>query len=512
MNDMKTIRPAHVPAIPLSGLVRGTSVTGDVSQEVTVTGVTLDSRSVTPGCVYVGLPGTRMHGATFASAAARAGAVAVLTDPEGRDLADDAGIPVLTSVHLRRDMALISRRVFGAPGDRLELFGVTGTNGKTTTVALLEAGLLALGRRAGTIGTVGFRLDGVPVPSGRGTVTTPDSPDLQALLAVMEERGAQAVALEVSSHALVLERVTGLRFDVAAFLNLGHDHLDFHPDVEAYFEAKASLFTPEMAARAVCWTDDVRGAEVARRSRLAGIPVWTVGTDESCDFRLGGYEPVAPLGGRAQLEHAGQAWQIRIALPGYHNMIDAAVALAMLAVAGHPVDIALEGLAVAQVPGRMQQVVLPGEAPCVIVDFAHTPQAVTATLRALRESFDHVVTVIGCGGDRDAAKRPEMGRAAAALSQVVIITDDNPRSEDPGLIRRATMAGAVALGGDAQVEEVAGRRTAIERALGLAGPRSVVAILGKGHEQGQEVAGRILPFDDTVEARDAWARLRGATT
>ena len=512
MIDMKTIRPLHVPATPLAGLIRGTAATGDLPPGATVNGVALDSRAVTPGCLYVGLPGTHMHGARFASAAASAGAVAVLTDAEGSALAADAGIPVLTSPHLRRDMALISRQVFGAPGDRLELFGVTGTNGKTTTVALLEAGLLALGRRAGTIGTVGFRLDGVPVPSGRGTVTTPDSPDLQALLAVMEERGAQAVALEVSSHALVLDRVAGLRFDVAAFLNLGHDHLDFHPDVEAYFEAKASLFNPDMAERAVCWTDDARGAEIARRARQAGIPVWTVGTDASCDFRLGGYAPVAPLGGLALLEHAGATWQVRIALPGYHNMIDAAVALAMLAVAGHPVDIALESLATAQVPGRMQQVVLPGEAPCVIVDFAHTPQAVAATLRALRDSFDHVVTVIGCGGDRDAAKRPEMGRAAAESSQVVIITDDNPRSEDPGLIRRATIAGAEAAGGHVQVEEVAGRRIAIERALGLAGRRSVVAILGKGHEQGQEVAGRILPFDDAVEARDAWARIGGATT
>lgn len=509
MTDMTSIRPARVVPETLQSLVRGTSVTGDVDAGIIVGDVTLDSRSVVPGSLYVALPGSRVHGASFAAAAVASGAVAILTDPEGAAMAAGAGVPVLTSTRLRRDMALVSSRVFGAPGDRLQLFGVTGTNGKTTTVALLEAGLMALGLRTGTIGTVGFRLDGVPVPSGRGTVTTPDSPDLQALLAVMEERGAGAVALEVSSHALVLDRVAGLHFEVSAFLNLGHDHLDFHPDLEAYFEAKASLFTPELTSHAVCWVDDERGAEVARRARLAAIPVTTVGTGAGCDFRLTDHELVPPLGGRAVLEHDGVAWPLRIALPGMHNMIDAAVAAAMLAVAGHPLGIALEGLATAQVPGRMQQVMLPGDAPSVIVDFAHTPQAVTATLRALRSSFDHVVTVVGCGGDRDAAKRPEMGRAAADWSDVVIITDDNPRTEPPALIRAATLAGARTATGSALVEEVAGRRSAIERAFAVAGPGSVVAILGKGHEQGQEVEGRVLPFDDSVEARNAWGNYRG---
>lgn len=504
---MMAIRP-QTHEIPLAELVSGLGLRGDTDARVQISGITLDSRDVTPGAIYVALPGSRAHGAEFAARAVGAGAVAVLTDEAGSERSRATGVPVLVSDSLRQDMSLLSARVFDEPAGRLALLGVTGTNGKTTTVALLEAGLAAAGVRVGTIGTVGFRLDGVAVPSDRGTVTTPEAPDLQALLAVMADRGAEAVALEVSSHAMALQRVHGVEFDVVAFLNLGHDHLDFHADLDEYFEAKAALFTPAHASRAVVWVDDPKGAEVAARALTSGMDVVTVGSTPGCDYQLVDHHPVPPLGGRSTVLRDGEQLELVIGLPGRHNMIDAVLALAMLELGGHEASAVLRGLAQAQVPGRMQALSLPPEAPTVIIDFAHTPQAVAATLDALRESFDHVVTVIGCGGDRDAAKRPGMGRAAALRSDVVIITDDNPRTEDPAAIRAATLAGALEAGSGAHVEEVAGRRAAISAALAAAGRSSVVAILGKGHEQGQHVGDQVFPFDDAVEARSAWDRSR----
>ena len=240
-----------------------------------MTGVCLDSRLVRPGDLYVALPGFHSHGAGFTAQAVDRGAVAVLTDPEGARSVGETGVPVLVSDRLRPVMAEVSARVYGEPASGLELFGVTGTNGKTTTVALLEATLTATGRRVGTIGTLGFRLEGRELPSGRSTVTTPDSPDLQALLALMRERGAQAVAIEVSSHAMAMSRADALNFEVTAFLNLGRDHLDFHSSMEDYFEAKASLFTPEHTRAAVVWIDDEPGRRIADRARKAGLPVAT---------------------------------------------------------------------------------------------------------------------------------------------------------------------------------------------------------------------------------------------
>lgn len=507
---MPAIRPSRIPPVPLGRLAAEAGLSA--APDVDVTGITLDSRQVTPGALYVAMPGRRTHGAAFAAAAVDSGAVAVLTDPEGAGLLGSIDVPVLVSERLRHDTARIASLVFDRPTDRLLTFGVTGTNGKTTTVALLEAALAAAGHRVGTIGTIGFRLDGVALPSSRGTVTTPEAPDLHALLAVMAERGARTVAMEVSSHALKLERVSGIRFDVAAFLNLGHDHLDFHPDLDDYFEAKARLITPEATRRAVVWADDPRGRQLVEREGQ-DLRITTVGTTDDVDYRLVDFEPVPPLGGRAAVIRRGERLELAIGLPGIHNMIDAAVALAMLEQVEVETPEALAGLASAHIPGRMQQISLEGdEAPLVIVDFAHTPQAVAATLDALQD-FDDVVTVVGCGGDRDAEKRPGMGLAAAARSDLVLVTDDNPRSEDPAVIRAATVAGALratpAGGRRGRVEEVAGRRIAIQTALARAGRGSVVAILGKGHEMGQEVDGQVLPFDDAVETRRAWDEMRG---
>ena len=503
---VSTLRPESVHVIGLQDAVTGLGVSGEPGA-VSISGVCLDSRLVRPGDLYVALPGLHAHGAGFAGQAVERGAVAVLTDPEGARIVEDAGVPVLVSHRLRPVMAEVSARVYGEPARELELFGITGTNGKTTTVALLEATLAATGRRVGTIGTLGFRLDGKVLPSGRSTVTTPDSPDLQALLALMRERGAEAVAIEVSSHAMAMSRVDALKFAVVAFLNLGRDHLDFHHNMEEYFEAKASLFTPEHAREAVVWIDDEYGRRIADRAQRAGLPTVTVGTCEEADYRLTGYEPVLPLGGRAQLHTASGDVTVELALPGWHNMMDAAIAVAMLERAGIPVGTTLPGLARAQVPGRMQVLPLPEKAPTVIVDFAHTPQAVAATLDAL-QGFGEVITVVGCGGDRDPDKRPLMGRAAAERSDVLIITDDNPRTEDPASIRAAMLAGTA--DSRARVVEGGGRGGAIELALATAGRDSVVAILGKGHEQGQQIGDRIVAFDDALVALETWRRMEGS--
>ncbi len=499
---MSSIRPNTLRPAPLADLVAGLGLSGATDATTSIRDITLDSRDVRPGSLWVALPGARRHGAHFAAAAVRQGAAAILTDEAGASLLTDGDVPVCISRDIRRDMGRIAVRVFGQPDTRLLTLGVTGTNGKTTTVALLDAALGSAGHRVGTIGTIGFRLEGVELPSTRGTVTTPESPDLQALLAVMQQRGADAVALEVSSHALVLERVSGMVLDVAGFLNLGTDHLDFHGDMSAYFEAKASLFTPEHTRAAVCWVDDPYGAQIADRARRAGVRVVTVGTGPDVDHRLSDWEPVPPLGGRANLHHRDRTVDLCIALPGFHNMIDAAVALAMADTVGVPVDDALAGLLDAQVPGRMQLLDLPDGAPSVIVDFAHTPQAVAASLDALRGSFATVITVLGCGGDRDTEKRPLMGAAAAQRSDLLVVTDDNPRTEDPASIRHAMLAGAHSTGGN--VVEVAGRRAAIAHALREASAGSVVAILGKGHERGQQIGHDVREFDDAVEARRAW--------
>lgn len=502
---MTAIRPDTTTAINLAEMLAGLPVTGD-PEEVCVTGVRHDSREVLPGELYIALPGGRFHGAQFASQAVSQGAAAILTDPAGAAQIAGTQVPVLVTDSLRPVMAAVSARVFGSPAESLQLFGVTGTNGKTTTVALLEAALTTAGHRVGTIGTLGFRIGGEPLASGRSTVTTPDSPDLQALLAVMRERDADAVAIEVSSHAMTLARVDAIRFTVTAFLNLGRDHLDFHPSLADYFEAKAALFVPERTRAAVVWIDDEHGRELARRAVGTGLPCATVGTRSEADYHILGYEALRPLGGRVRLVTSSGPVELELGIPGWHNMIDAAMAFAMLESAGIPAAEALAGLRKAQVPGRMHVVDLPEGAPTVIVDFAHTPQAVTATLEAL-QGFRQVITVIGCGGDRDAAKRPLMGRAAAELSDLVIITDDNPRTEDPAQIRAAVLAGS--RGYRAEVMESAERGQAIALALAKGKRDSVVAILGKGHEQGQQIGDRVVAFDDAVVAQAAWRQKEG---
>lgn len=487
-----------------------TGAPGAASGGPRVTGVSLDSRHVVTGDLYVGLPGREHHGARFAADAVEAGAVAVLTDAAGAELATGLSVPVRVVEDPRRTMAAVAAGVYGRPGEALTLYGITGTNGKTTTAYLLEAGLRAVGHRVGLVGTIGFALDGVPLAAARTTVTTPEAPDLQALLAVMVQEGADSCVMEVSSHALVLGRVDAVTFDVAAFTGLGRDHLDFHRDEESYFEAKALLFTPERSRAAVVSVDDERGRQLVRRLVGAGRAVATVSTrDAGADYAVRDWSVGADGQSVVSLRTPHGPLDFRLGLPGEFNVRNAVTALAMLELSGVDPAQAAVGLAGARVPGRMQRVELGAGAPLVYVDFAHTPQAVAAALAAV--AGRRRVVVLGCGGDRDPEKRGPMGAAAARAAAVVVVTDDNPRSEEPAAIRRQVLDGA-RTARDAEhlgceVLDGQDRRAAIRLALARARDADVLLVLGKGHETGQEVAGTMTPFSDVEVLQQEWSGL-----
>jgi len=499
-----SLRPDGLAPVSLADLFPGAPATP-------ISGVTLDSRSVEPGDLYVALPGATTHGGRFTGQAVAQGAVAVFTDAAGAELAAGLGIVVVTSPDPRAEMARAAAAVYGHPGEKLDLFGVTGTTGKTSTTFLLAAGLAAAGRHVGTIGTLGYRLGGQVLASARTTVTTPDAPDLQALLAYLLGHGADAVAMEVSSHALALHRTDELVFDVAGFTNLGRDHLDFHPDIEDYFQAKARLFREGRCRAAVVNVDDPHGRRLA--AELAADPrvrLVTTGRESTADYRVVSAVGLATGGSRVSLSTPGGVCEFDLGLLGDFNQRNAATAAAMLELGGIDLAVALPGLAHAAVPGRMQLVDLGPQAPAAVVDFAHTPESVAAALAALPEG--RRLVVLGCGGDRDQAKREPMGAAAAVGAEVVVVTDDNPRHEDPAMIRSAVLAGArrAARVTGATVIDGGDRADAIRLALSMARPGDWVAVLGKGHETGQQLADRTIPFDDVTTLAQQWAELRGA--
>ncbi|MDR1834004.1 MAG: UDP-N-acetylmuramoyl-L-alanyl-D-glutamate--2,6-diaminopimelate ligase [Propionibacteriaceae bacterium] len=464
------------------------------------TGISLDSRKVEPGWLYVALPGTRTHGANFAGQALAAGAAAILTDAAGKQIIGDVPVPVEVADDVRAAMAAAAAEIFGHPSTRLLMLGVTGTTGKTSTVALLAAGLAAAGHRPATMGTLGATLDGRPFRLERTTITTPESPDVQRGLAALLDRGADSVAMEVSSHALVLRRVDEVEFAVSGFTNLGSDHLDFHGTREAYYQAKKLLFTGGRSRKAVLSVDDPAGERLARE--LAGaLPLATVSMVGESDYRA--QSAPTPEGTWVSLLTPGGDYEFTLDMPGEFSVRNALLAAAMLDQAGVPLAEALPGFATVSAPGRMQQVKLGGGAPKVLVDFAHSPEAVAAALQALE---GRRIAVLGAGGDRDPSKRADMGQAAAANAEVVIVTDDNPRSEDPAAIRAEVLAGAfqAARYSGAEVLDGQDRRGAIALALSKARPGDWVAVLGKGHETGQEIGQEVLPFDDAQVVRELW--------
>jgi UDP-N-acetylmuramoyl-L-alanyl-D-glutamate--2,6-diaminopimelate ligase len=442
---------------------------------------------VQPGDLYAALPGARAHGADFAEAVIAAGAAAVLTDPAGAERFP--GLPVLVADDPRGVLGAVARWVHDDPAAGMLVLGVTGTNGKTTTAFLLEAGLRSAGHRTALLGTVLTRIGDDVVPSVR---TTPEATDLFSMLAVMRERGITAVAMEVSSHALTLGRVDGVVYDVAAFTNLSQDHLDFHPTMADYEAAKASLFTPSRSLRGVVNCDDLAGRRIVHGST---IPMTTYGDDADWTARE---VDLRPDGSAFRLRGPEADLHVSVPLPGAFNVANAVCALATLATAGVPLDDAARGIAgLPGVPGRMERVDA-GQPFLAVVDYAHTPDAVTTLLAAVRAiTSGRVIVVLGCGGDRDRGKRPLMGRAAVAGADLAILTSDNPRSEDPFAILTEMAADAPG----AVVEP--DRRAAIVAAVAAAGPGDAVVVAGKGHETGQEAHGVVTPFDDRIVLREA---------
>ena len=511
-------RPEQCPARTLSELadrVGRPLPPGDPASDRVLTGATLSSRTVAPGDLYAALPGARTHGAAYLAAAAAAGAVAVLTDPAGRELAghdpaaltgrDGAALPMLVVPDPRALLGDLAAWIYGDPGTRLTGFGVTGTNGKTTTTFLLDAALRALGRRTGLIGTIEIRVGDERVLS---TGTTPEAPDLHALLAVMLEHGVEACSMEVSSHALAQHRVDGLVLDVAGFTNLSQDHLDYHRTMEAYFAAKSELFTPQHCRQGVICIDDGWGRRLRDRSRVPVVTVATRADAGPADWRVVERHPLPAGRTRITVDGPDDRFTLDCPLPGEFNVANALLAAAMLVASGVETADAVRAIEQAgPVPGRMERVPGPGSPgePLAVVDFAHTPVAVGAALQALTGMGRPLVVVLGAGGDRDAEKRPLMGAAAARGADVVVVTDDNPRSEPPELIRAALLAGASAeaLSSGAVVIEVPGRAEAVAEGLRRAWGGGVLLVAGKGHEQGQDIGGVVHPFDDRLVVRAA---------
>ncbi|WP_458329474.1 UDP-N-acetylmuramoyl-L-alanyl-D-glutamate--2,6-diaminopimelate ligase [Nocardioides agri] len=491
-------RPQDPPRTPLSTLADWLGVgRPDGAEDVLVTGISLSSQRVRPGDLYAALPGSRAHGVDFAGPAIGSGAVAVLTDPDGAARAD-LPVPVLAVDRPRAVLGRLAAHLYGDPAASMRMVGVTGTQGKTTTTRLLESGLTERGETAAVIGTVGTRVAGEDVKTA---LTTPEAPDLHALFAMMRERGVTTCAMEVSSHALVMGRVDGVVFDVAVFLNLGRDHLDFHADVEDYFRAKASLFTPERARRALVNVDDEHGRRLAAE---CAIPVRTFSVAGAADWRAS--DVVLRPDGSSFVVTGPDGVRVEAGcpLPGEYNVSNTLAAIAAAAEAGVDAAAVASGIASgAGVPGRLERVEA-GQDFLVVVDYAHKPDAVEAAIGALRPLTEgRVIVVLGAGGDRDPGKRPIMAALAAELADVLVVTDDNPRTEDPAAIRAAMLAGAA--GGRAEVLEIGDRRAAIRAALDRAAPGDVVLIAGKGHETGQEIDGVVHPFDDREVAREEFA-------
>lgn len=465
---------------------------------VLLRGVTQNAALVRPGDLFVARAGDQAHGVEYAAEAVRAGAAAILTDSAGSARAVAAGdVPVLLVDDPAADLGRISAWMYGEPSSALRVLGVTGTSGKTSTAYLTEAGARSAGVSTGLLGTVETRIGTESLPSVR---TTPEAPELQALLAVMVERGVNTAVMEVSSHALALGRVDGTAFAAGMFTNLSQDHLDFHGGMEDYFAAKSRLFDGRSAA-SVITVDDEWGRRLAAaqespvtvsRLRAADWTAHEIRVDAAgTEFRATG--------------PGGVDIAVRLSLIGDFNAGNALLALAALHAVGIDPHAAAVGMAAVAVPGRLERVEA-GQDFTALVDYAHKPAAVASVLAVLRPlTAGRLIIVLGAGGDRDTGKRAQMGAAAARGADLVLITDDNPRTEDPAAIREAVLAGAGRAG---RVRSIAGRADAIAFAVSQARAGDTVLVAGKGHETGQYVGDEVLPFDDRLVLAEAIAAAR----
>ena len=469
-----------------------------------ISAIAYDSRRVVPGAVFVALKGLRADGGAFADQAAQRGAAAIVSESPRNGA---PSIPWIAVRDARLALALLADRFFDHPSRRMPVIGVTGTNGKTTTSYLLASILDAAGLRAGILGTVAYRIGGEDREASR---TTPEAPDVQQLLSEMLEQGCRSAVMEVSSHALSLKRVDGMRFAAGVFSNLTRDHLDFHEDMEAYFAAKRRLFEMLPAdAPGVINMDDPRGpalVEISKRPVTYAINAAADVTPGPIDMTLSGlrFDVKTPQG-------AVRITSKLVGRPNVYNILAATTTAVSLDVPIAAIESGVSGLS--GVPGRFEVVSGSGDDVTVVVDYAHTDDALRNLLETARPlSAKRLITVFGCGGDRDRSKRPLMGMVAARLSDVVVITSDNPRSEDPARIieeiERGIPAGSQASSRAPQVESLVDRAAAIDRAVSIAAAGDVVLVAGKGHEKYQQIGDRVLPFDDGEVARAALAKRR----
>ena len=502
--ESSILRPEHPVARPLATLVDEFDLESVGSLDgVEVSGITLSTGNLQPGDLYVGVPGARRHGAVFAEKAKAGGAVAILTDAEGATLASGAGLPIVVVDSPREALGAISAWVYKTADAAPLLFGITGTNGKTSVSYLLHGILQQLGLVAGLSTTAERKIGDLTVTS---SLTTPEATEIHGLLARMRESEVRAVTLEVSAQALTRNRVDGLVFDVVSFLNLSHDHLDDYADMDSYFAAKLPLFEPDRARRGVVSLETPWGEKVVESSHipvttisaLPGEAEWTVTVlDERADyteFELAGPE--------------GRSLVTRVPVIGRHMATNAGLAIVMLVEAGFELEAighALDGDGgiVAYLPGRIERV--SGDSgPAVYVDYGHSPDAFVTTMEAIRRfTTGKLIMIFGADGDRDNSKRLDMGRIGSEGSDVLFITDYNPRFEDPAEIRATLLAGAASAEHPAEIHEIASQAQAIRAAVNAAAEGDSVLWAGPGHEDHIDVLGEQIPFSARDEARRA---------
>lgn len=463
-----------------------------IASDSKVTGFALDHRNVAAGNIFGAFRGTRFNGEDYISEAARRGAVAVVARPE----AVVEGVPHLKADEPRKLFAELAARFFAPYPDTI--VAVTGTNGKTSTVELTRQLWRMAGHRSASIGTLGVTTADDQVTTG---LTTPDIVTFLSNMAGLKRMGISHVAYEASSHGLDQYRAEGVTVKAAAFTNFSRDHLDYHPSMESYFAAKMRLFDEVVASdgTAVVWTGDPKSNEVVNHVLQRRLKLITVGPEAETIELVS--RQSTPLGQQLALRHGDKEHKLSLPLIGAYQMNNVLTAAGLVLATGGDWATTLSGMArVAPVRGRLERAVISRAGAPVYVDYAHTPDAIEAAIAALRPHVEgKLITVLGAGGDRDEGKRPEMGAVAARLSDVVIVTDDNPRSEDPALIRRAVLTGAP------EAIEVGDRRQAIAHAITLAAVGDIVLVAGKGHEQGQIVGDQVLPFDDVTVARECAA-------
>ncbi|OKL47539.1 hypothetical protein BSR29_03745 [Boudabousia liubingyangii] len=529
------LHPQQVPGLSLAQVLELSEgkiypETADVTQRIA--GVTVASNEVAADYLFVALAGARAHGWDYAPQAVEAGATAILTTSAGLEAlkAKALPVPVIACENPREVAGLVAAQVFGDPSSKLKVYGVTGTNGKSTSTRMLRAAFEDQpdGHRAGNIGTVGIDLGGVQLPSAR---TSLEAPLLQQLLAFALENGTQEAAIEVSSHALELGRISGLKLETVGFLNLQRDHLDFHGTMEDYFLAKAKLFDPARAQRGVICVDDQWGERLAAETKLPHVTVATEGKTADWNVRVlpnpagmagTDFELYAPAGSQYP-----EVVRAHCPLPGHYNVQNMAVALVMAAVSGHDVQVAAERIARnTQVPGRME--IVQGrteEKALTVVDYAHTTDAIVLSCQALRpHTPGRIILVFGATGERDRGKRAQMGQSACECADLVIVTDDDPYTEPTDQIRAEVLQGCpsfatVSSTSEAQEAlsqapnqdqlpalEVDGRELAIQISLGLARPEDTVLLAGRGHETIQVVGTTPVELDDRLVAREFWAQ------